>query len=233
MLSPVLHGHGCGCRNPTRVRVSDSANPKKQDSEIRLISFLFLNFTNKYAGTGLKVRQKAQKAQPTIPSHLYLHRPSPYPPHPSTLSTASSLPSPPPASSLVSTAARLLPSISAAASFLPAAVSNTVDGRRGGDGSSVRGAARQQAGVRRAAVSACAGAATGSRRLRLGGRRANGERSCRAPGGRRVDGGRADDERSCPDTAAACLVRVASRPTRIDARIRVDAPKKFWTRVSR
>ena len=29
------------------------------------------------------------------------------------------------------------------------------------------------------------------------------------------------------DTAAACLVRVASRPTRI------DAPKKFWTRVSR
>jgi len=41
------------------------ANPKKQDSEIRLISFLFLNFTNKYAGTGLKVRQKAQKTQPT------------------------------------------------------------------------------------------------------------------------------------------------------------------------
>jgi len=46
-----------------------------------------------------------------------------------------------------------------------------------------------------------------------------------------VDGGRADDERSCPDTAAACLVRVASCPTRIDARIRVNAPKNFWTRV--
>jgi len=61
----VLHGHGCGCWNLTRVRVSDLANPKKQDSEIRLISFLFLNFTNKYAGTGLKVRQKAQKTQPT------------------------------------------------------------------------------------------------------------------------------------------------------------------------
>ncbi|KAG2576188.1 hypothetical protein PVAP13_6NG013000 [Panicum virgatum] len=44
---------------------------------------------------------------------------------------------------------------------------------------------------------------------------------------------RPDDERSCPDTAAACLVRVASRPTRIDAWIRVDAPKNFWTRVSR
>jgi len=65
VLSPVLHGHGCGCWNLTRVRVSDLANPKKQDSEIRLISFLFLNFTNKYAGTGLKVRQKAQKTQPT------------------------------------------------------------------------------------------------------------------------------------------------------------------------
>jgi len=42
----VLPGHGCGCRNPTRVRLSDSANPKKQDSEIRVF-FLFLNFTNK------------------------------------------------------------------------------------------------------------------------------------------------------------------------------------------
>jgi len=47
-----------------------------------------------------------------------------------------------------------------------------------------------------------------------------------------VDGGRADDERSCPDTAAACLIRIASYLTRIDTPIRVDAAKKFRTRVS-
>ena len=62
----------------------------------------------------------------------------------------------------------------------------------------------------------------------MGAAKANGRRRAGMGGAqRRTAAGAAED------TAAACLVRVASRPTRIDARIRVGAPKKIWTRVSR
>ena len=104
------------------------------------------------------------------------------------------------------------------------------DGRRGRDGSSAWGAARRTAGGRRARRGSGAQLAGAWCQAAAGGRAGGVCGSESATAEHRADDGRTA---AAPDTAAACLIRVESNPTRIDALIRVDVPKKFRTRVSR